>query len=100
MTTDPTGKQREVSKDEEVKTHPVQRNSIPARFGARCPVVVTIAAYEVYCEVFGEQAVLVTGDCRGGFGMGELIAFLYAKSFPRNEWRKRVDEALRGMENI
>lgn len=42
----------------------------------------------------------MTGDCRGGFGKGELIAFLYARSFPENEWNLRVDEALRGMEGM
>jgi hypothetical protein len=43
---------------------------------------------------------MVQGDCRGGFGSGELIALLYAHTFPQNEWRERVDEALRGMENL
>jgi hypothetical protein len=33
-------------------------------------------------------------------GVGELVAFLYARSFPEKEWRMRVDEALRGMENF
>lgn len=27
-------------------------------------------------------------------------AFLYARGFPRTEWRARFDEALRGMEHI
>ena len=57
-------------------------------------------AYEVYCSVFRPQEALVTGDCRGGFGMGELIAFLYARSFPQKEWSERFEEALHGMENI
>jgi hypothetical protein len=39
---------------------------------------------------------MVTGDFRGGFSAGELMAFLYARSFPKNERNKRVDEALRG----
>jgi hypothetical protein len=59
-----------------------------------------MAAYDVYCHVYGPQTALIENDCRGGFGVNELIAFLYAKSFPKNEWRKRVDEALTGMENI
>lgn len=42
----------------------------------------------------------------GGFAevteiiVGELIAFLYARSFPKNEWRDRVNEAFEGMENL
>lgn len=39
----------------------------------------------------------LTGECRGGFGLGELTAFLYARSFPKDEWRDRFNEALRGM---
>jgi hypothetical protein len=68
--------------------------------GAKCPKVVTMKAYEVYCHVYSEQRALVTGDCRGGFGVNELVAFLYASSFPKSEWRMRVDEALAGMEGI
>jgi hypothetical protein len=45
-------------------------------------------------------AELVTGNCRGGFSAGELIAFLYARSFPKSEWRARVDEAFHGMEDL
>lgn len=43
---------------------------------------------------------MVTGDCRGGFSTGELIAFLYAHSFPKEQWSERVDEAFRGAERI
>lgn len=82
---------------DEIKTHPVQTVD---HKGGRCPQVVTMRAYEVYCEVFRPQDALVTGNCRGGFGTGELIAFLYAHSFPKAEWRVRVDEALTGMEHI
>ena len=86
----------------EIETHPVQgRNAIGQRQdGKRCPVVVTMAAYEVYCHVFHPQPAMVTGDCRGGFGTGELIAFLYARAFPKSEWRDRVDEALNGAVNL
>lgn len=79
-----------------VKTHPVQaqpRNRHPAQ----APVCVTMAAYEVYCALHGAQEALVSGSCRGGFGVGELVAFLYARAFPREEWRQRVDEALTGL---
>lgn len=58
---------------------------------------VHMAAYEVYAHVYGPQKALVTGGCRGGFGVGELIAFLYARSFPREQWSERVDEAFRDL---
>lgn len=81
-----------------VETHPVQgRDNRGGRVdGKRCPKVVTMAAYEVYCAVYGSQEALITGDCRGGFGEGELIALLYARAFPRTEWRQRVYEAFNG----
>jgi hypothetical protein len=82
-----------------IERHPVQT----ARYWrgqAYAPTVVTMAAYEVYCHVFGPQEALVTGECRGGFSAGELIAFLYAHSFPKTEWRARVDEAFKGSENL
>lgn len=83
--------------DSEIPVHPVQRKHMITRDRPVCPQVVTMLAYEVYCHVFGPQEALVTGGCRGGFGTGELVAFLYARSFPKSEWRDRVDEALRGM---
>jgi hypothetical protein len=82
-----------------IPTHPVQTKK-PVDDGARCPQVVTMRAYEVYRAVFQEQPALVTGDCRGGFAAGELIAFLYAYGFPRNEWKERVKQALEGMEQL
>lgn len=81
-----------------IPIHPVQSHQGYGQ--GQCPQVVTMAAYEVYSHVHGPQSALVTGDCRGGFGTGELIALLYAKSFPKNEWRIRVDEALIGMKNV
>lgn len=86
-----------------IDTHPVQvhsRRGIQSadRPRAQAPVVVTMRAYEVYCHVYAPQPAMVTGSCRGGFGAGELVAFLYARSFPKNEWRDRVDEALRGLD--
>ncbi|MBB3010628.1 hypothetical protein [Cupriavidus alkaliphilus] len=78
-----------------IETHPVQATH-PV---IKAPKVVTMRAYEVYCHLYGEQEAMVTGGCRGGFGSGELIAFLYAHSFPKSEWRARVDEAFRGMVN-
>ena len=84
--------------DKAVETHPVQSPS--KRYGvddSRAPTVVTMRAYEVYCHVYAPQEALVTGGCRGGFSTGELISFLYARSFPKEEWRDRSDEAMRGM---
>ena len=79
--------------------HPIQLTP-PIRYGATrgwLSKSVTMRAYEVYCAVYGSQEAMVTDGCRGGFGVGELIAFLYARSFPKDQWRARVDEALRGM---
>lgn len=87
----------EKMRDEQIPVHPVQREWRYKHEEAVCPRAVTLRAYEVYAVVHGEQTALVTGNCRGGFGIGELIAYLYAYGFPRNEWRTRVDEALRGM---
>lgn len=79
-------------------THPIQT---PGRRyqaePARISTDVTMRAYEVYCHIYRPQEALVTGGCRGGFSTGELIAFLYAKSFPKEEWSDRADEAMRGM---
>lgn len=83
-----------------VDTHPVQTARYNSRGPGRAPTCVTLRAYEVYTHLFGEQKALITGDCRGGFSTGELIAFLYAYSFPKSEWRARFDEALRGAENL
>lgn len=61
---------------------------------------VHMAAYEVYAHVFGPQDALIQGRCRGGFGIGEVIAFLYARSFPKEQWKKRVHEALDSSVNL
>lgn len=78
---------------EQPPTHPVQTGFR----GGRAPQAVTLAAYEVYCAIYGPQEAMITGNCRSGFGAGELVAFLYARAFPKKEWRARVDEAFRGM---
>lgn len=83
----------------DIETHPVQVNRSRHLVG-RCPKTVTLRAYEVYRHVYGDQQAIVEGDCRGGFGANELIALLYARSFPREEWSHRVDEALDGMQGI
>lgn len=81
----------------EPKLFPIQHSNKLAREHLTVPEPVYMAAYEVYSEVFSPQDALIRGDCRGGFGIGELTAFLYARAFPRKEWRTRVDEAFRGM---
>lgn len=73
--------------------HPVQT---PGRFQGQVGSLVTQRAYEVYCHVYGPQPAMMDlagRNCRGGFGVGELVAFLYAYPFPKQEWRARVDEA-------
>lgn len=87
------------SADKKIEVHPVQ---VQKGYGVQAvaPTKVTLAAYEVYRHCYGEQRAMIEGHCRGGFGAGELIAFLYARSFPRGEWRQRVDEALTGMRGI
>ena len=74
--------------------HPVQTRQVR---GATCPQAVTLRAYEVYSDLYGPQPALVTGTCRGGFSTGELVALLYARGFPRDQWRARAREAMTGM---
>lgn len=77
--------------------HPIQGpNTIPPGTW-RVPEEVSRRAYEVYAHIWGEQQALVTGNCRGGFGLTELVTFLYARGFPRDEWRLRVEQASRGI---
>ena len=84
----------------EIPVHPVQNNGHRRGVKSVCPQAVTLKAYEVYRMVCGEQKSLIEGECRGGFGVSELIAFLYAGNFPASEWRQRFDEAITGMEGI
>jgi hypothetical protein len=84
----------------ETEKHPVQANMGDRHKQAYAPKSVTMRAYEVCCKVYGEQEAMVTGGCRGGFSTGELIGFLYARSFPETEWDRRVKEFFRGSENI
>jgi len=79
---------------EQIETHPIQKSDCPAKV----PKVVTMLAYEVYYHMHGKQDALVTG--RGGFGAGELIGYLYARSFPKAQWSVRAHEAWDGMERL
>lgn len=83
-----------------METHPVQTNVNRSTVQGKAPKTVTMLAYEVYCHVYAPQEALVTGGCRGGFSTGELIAFLYARSFPKEEWSTKAHEAFEGMEGI
>lgn len=83
----------------DLKLFPVQANARNRKQGT-VRESIYMRAYEVYCEVHAPQPALIEGGlsgCRGGFGTSELVAFLYAYPFPREEWRARVDEALEGM---
>jgi len=81
----------------EQERHPIQTVD---HKGGKLSTLVTMRAYEVYCHLYGPQEAMVTGWCRGGMATSELIAFLYARSFPQNEWEGRVNEAFRGMEHV
>jgi hypothetical protein len=83
----------------EVKMFPIQKHHRPHE-SAQVMEPIYMRAYEVYCEVFSPQPALIEGWCRGGFGMGELTAFLYAYPFPKKEWRQRVDEAFAGIKGF
>lgn len=85
--------------EDQPEIHPVQ-NDPHGGIGGRISSLVTLRAYEVYCELYGPQPALLDlagKNCRGGFSSGELIAFLYAHSYPKSEWRARVAEAFKGM---
>lgn len=73
-------------------THPVQVYKVE---GAYLSQAVTLRAYEVYKHLYGKQEAMVTGGCRGGFSIGEIVAMLYAATFPQPQWQQRFDEALR-----
>jgi hypothetical protein len=89
----------DATKGTDIPVHPVQISRY--RIGrAVLPQAVTMRAYEVYCHLYGPQDALVTGGCHGGLSAGDLIAFLYARSFPKDEWIHRVDEALKGAQNL
>jgi hypothetical protein len=87
--------------DKMTVTHPVQfgQSTIHPSEVARVPELVALRAYEVYCHICGEQPAMVDVEkgCRGGFSVGEIVAFLYARAFPKEQWRQRFGEAQTGM---
>ena len=80
-----------------MKQFPIQRSTLLPRESTTVPEDVYMAAYEVYCHVYAPQEAMITGWCRGGFGLEELVAFLYAKPFPKEQWSHKVNEAFDGM---
>jgi len=78
--------------------HPVQKNTSKTK--AVIDSKVTLLAYEVYSHIYSPQEAIITRNCRGGFHTGELIAFLYARNFPKSEWKQRVKEAFDGQEGL
>ena len=84
--------------------HPIVRRPVQSRSRrneqSSIGDAVHMAAYEVYSHVYKPQQDLTEGNCRGGFCLGELVAFLYARSFPKSEWRERVKEAFEGNTNL
>jgi len=82
-----------------ITLHPVQQ-PLRRNVGSQIRSEVTLAAYEVYSHIFQPQEAMITGRCRGGFGTGELICLLYARSFPKSEWRQRFHEAMEGSVNL
>lgn len=80
-----------------MSTKPVQGGGVYGHGQGAVSEAVYMRAYEVYCALYGPQEALVTGHCRGGLSKGELIAFLYIRSFPRDEWRAREREAFEDM---
>ena len=60
-------------KESEMNLHPVQTTD---HKGGKLRTEVTLRAYEVYSHVYAPQEAMIVGNCRGGFGTGEIIAFL------------------------
>jgi len=84
------------------RIYPVQTKKDPREPG-RISRALHMRAYEVYRHVYGPQEAMIDLEgrgCRGGFGTGEIVAFLYASGFPKDQWRARVDEAFRGMKGL
>jgi hypothetical protein len=82
------------------RVFPIQTHNVGRREAGQLSESVYMAAYEVYCHVHGPQEAMITGGCRGGFGVGEIVAFLYARAFPKDQWRERADEAFRNMRGL
>ena len=80
----------------EPKTVPAQISDPYNRKSGRLPEPVARMAYEVYTHLWPDQTFDRLHE-RGGFGVGEIVAMLYAHNFPKAEWRRRFDEDCRGL---
>ncbi len=80
-----------------MRDFPIQKSHVGPNENTVVSENIYMAAYEVYCHVYSPQEAIITGNCRGGFGINELVAFLYARSFPKDLWRTKTDEAFAGM---
>lgn len=67
---------------QEQKRAPVQG------FSAGIPWDMHLRAYDVYCKKYGRQRALIEGNCRGGFGTGELDRFIPG-------WRDELSERIK-----
>jgi len=86
-----------------MKTCPIQTHRNRPSLPSAIPETVHMRAYEVYSHVHSPQVALTPEggrNCRGGFGVTELVAYLYAFPFPKDEWRQKVDEVFEGSENL
>lgn len=77
-----------------MKFHPIQWTVRSAERHATFPPEVTGKAYEVYHLLYPGQTLARINE-RGGLSIMEVVAFLYAHTFPPKEWEARVQEALR-----
>lgn len=83
------------------RLYPIQTHSVGRERG-QLGESIYMAAYEVYSHIYGPQQAMIDHEhgCRGGFGVGEIVAFLYARGFPKAQWRDRADEAFRSMKGL
>jgi len=81
---------------EEIIKHPIQVSRGYGQPRATLRSEITEMAFEVYTHLYRGQTLERLNE-RGGFGIGEVVAFLYARQFPKSEWSARADEAFEGM---
>ncbi|WP_043793497.1 hypothetical protein [Solidesulfovibrio fructosivorans] len=81
--------------------YPVQTRDLERKSWS-LPEGVIKKVYEVYCHLYGPQEAMMDLEkgCRGGFHVMEVVAFLYAASFPKELWREKSDEAFRAKSAI
>jgi hypothetical protein len=77
----------------EVKLSPIQMPRSSYTYKGKVQEGISRQAYAVYSHIYGDSQSFERLNERGGFGIGELVAYLYAHSYPKVEWRKRADAA-------